>query len=89
MREEALKLADDMEDTGKLNVVGADMIRKLVSDLNKALKQNERLLDTVFNLREELDCANDYIKQYQLEKKQIHLSNDGFLIDDIKRKGGL
>jgi hypothetical protein len=71
MNEEALELAeyiDKCPDFYNFGQPAGDIIRKLVRDFDKVLQQNERLLDTVFKLKEELACANDYIKQYQAEK---------------------
>ena len=79
MKKEALKLADELEniylDKDAMNEAIA-MIRRLVEELDKQeernlkiVRKNEKLLGEFFRVKEELECANDYIKQYQLEKQ--------------------
>lgn len=83
MKTEALELAEQLEDDAKYGEcdwtnpkVSATMIRRLVEELDKAeernlkiVRKNEKLLGEFFRVKEELECALDYIKQYQIEVK--------------------
>ena len=96
MNEEALALADYLDNNVDAMYLqeqpyvdkASEMIRKLVKELDRYHMAWNMAENEIEKLKEELACANDYIKQYQLEQK-LHLSNEGFLIDDVKRKGGL
>ena len=82
MKTEALKLADEFDEmTDPFQSLAyahkaQAMIRRLVEELDKAeernlkiVRKNEKLLGEFFRVKEELECALDYIKQYQIEVK--------------------
>ena len=76
-KEEALKLADELDALHQYVPSEAPaMIRRLVEELDKAeernlkiVRKNEKLLGEFFKVKEQLECALDYIKQYQIEVK--------------------
>ncbi len=81
MKEEALNLADWLDrrrDSYEPNGESADMIRKLVKELDRYKMAWNMAENDIEFLKEQLDCANDYIKQYQAEKA-MWLSPDGKL----------
>lgn len=85
MREEALKLADEIEDSGKLMihvrvtggediVKAADMIRKLVAHLDKAanhlqLQQVELMLNKA--MVEDCNAEIQRLKEYEWKYKEL------------------